>query len=469
MQETNFDIMEKAPVSQAILKLSLPTVLSTIISLLYNLTDTYFIGLLDDPIQLSAIALAFPAFTIIQAIGNIFGNGAPAYISRCLGFKDYEEVRRVSAVSIYTSAGLTLVMTVLGFLFMDPILDALGTDGETFGTTREYLQVIAGFSIVMVLQVILPALLRAEGRVKEAVIGMVIGTVLNIILDPVFILLLGQGVSGAAWATIIGNICAVVFYIMVYLKSKTTLSILPRDFRPSTHIFKEVLKIGLPMSLAQIMISITTLIMNNLAAVYGYYVISSYGVASKLSVMVAMIMTGYVSGYMPFAGYNFGAGNFKRMLSAFRFTVLTGTGLCVVLMIPCVWLAPAYMRAFTSVPEIIDVGIYYLHATAFAMPLFGLEFTLMSTFQAMGKAVPAMIVNLGRQCLFYIPFLYLFNHLWQLDGLLYAQTGADYLTTLTALLLGIPLLLKLYKERAEEGKSNSGNETIQIQNGGKDR
>lgn len=171
MQESNFDIMEKAPVPQAILKLSLPTVLSTIISLLYNLTDTYFIGLLDDPIQLSAIALAFPAFTIIQAIGNIFGNGAPAYISRCLGSKEYEEVRRVSAVSIYTSVGLTIVMTAFGFLFMNPILDALGTDSETFGITKDYLQVIAGFSVVMVLQVILPALLRAEGRVKEAVVS----------------------------------------------------------------------------------------------------------------------------------------------------------------------------------------------------------------------------------------------------------------------------------------------------------
>lgn len=458
MQESNFDIMEKAPVPQAILKLSLPTVLSTIISLLYNLTDTYFIGLLDDPIQLSAIALAFPAFTIIQAIGNIFGNGAPAYISRCLGSKEYEEVRRVSAVSIYTSVGLTIVMTAFGFLFMNPILDALGTDSETFGITKDYLQVIAGFSVVMVLQVILPALLRAEGRVKEAVVGMMIGTVLNIILDPVFILVLGQGVSGAAWATIIGNTCAVVFYIMVFLKSKTTLSILLRDFRPSSHIFREVLKIGFPMSLAQIMISVTTLIMNNLAAVYGYYVISSYGVASKLSVMVSMIMTGYVSGYMPFAGYNYGSGNFKRMLSAFRFTVLTGTGLCVVLMSFCTWLGPAYMRAFTSVPEIIDVGVFFLHATAFAMPLFGLEFTLMSTFQAMGKAVQAMIVNLGRQCLFYIPFLYLFNHLWQLDGLLFAQTGADYLTTFTALLLGIPLLRKLHKGCAGETKEKEDKE-----------
>lgn len=458
MQESNFDIMEKAPVPQAILKLSLPTVLSTIISLLYNLTDTYFIGLLDDPIQLSAIALAFPAFTIIQAIGNIFGNGAPAYISRCLGSKEYEEVRRVSAVSIYTSVGLTIVMTVLGFLFMNPILDALGTDGETFGITKDYLQVIAGFSVVMVLQVILPALLRAEGRVKEAVVGMMIGTVLNIILDPVFILALRQGVSGAAWATIIGNIGAVAFYIVVFLRSKTTLSILPRDFRPSTDIFREVLKIGFPMSLAQIMISVTTLIMNNLAAVYGYYVISSYGVASKLSVMVSMIMTGYVSGYMPFAGYNYGSGNFKRMLSAFRFTVLTGTGLCVALMSLCTWLGPAYMRAFTSVQEIIDVGVYFLRATAFAMPLFGLEFTLMSTFQAMGKAVQAMIVNLGRQCLFYIPFLYLFNHLWQLDGLLFAQTGADYLTTFTALLLGIPLLRELHKGCAGEAKKKEDKE-----------
>lgn len=446
MENENLKLMESAPVHQAILKLAIPTVLSTIISILYNLTDTYFIGLLDDPVQLGAISLAFPVFMVIQAIGNIFGNGAPSYISRCLGAKRYDEVKRISAVSIYSSLIATFIMTLLCLGFMEPILQFLGTSADTVGPTRAYLRIVVGCSVVLTLQIILPALLRAEGKVKEAVTGMVVGTILNIVLDPVFILLLGQGVAGAAWATVIGNFVAVIYYIIIYLKGKTALSIMPRDFKPSMRIFGEVLKIGLPTSVSQIIMSFANILLNNLAAGYGDYVISAYGVAGKLITIVFMVTVGYVSGYMPFAGYNYGSGNIRRMISALKFTMLSGTGLCLIMLIPFVWLAPSFVRAFTSDRQIIETGVQFLHAQAWAVPFMAVQMTMMCTFQATGQAVRAMIVNLGRQCLFYIPFLYLFNYLWGLKGLLHAQMAADLLTTAIALLIGIPLLRSLYQK-----------------------
>lgn len=167
-------------------------------ALLYNLTDTYFIGLLDDPVQLGAISLAFPVFMVIQAIGNMFGIGAPAYISRCLGAGNFDEARKTSTVSVYVSTIMTLAITVLVFIFIQPIIHLLGTSLDTVKPTEDYLKIIVGFSVFLTLQGVLPALLRAEGMVKEAVIGMVIGTILNIILDPIFILILGYGVAGAA-------------------------------------------------------------------------------------------------------------------------------------------------------------------------------------------------------------------------------------------------------------------------------
>ena len=236
MDTKNIELMERSSVPKAILTLSIPTLLSTIVSLLYNLTDTYFIGLLDDPIQLGAISLAFPVFMVIQAIGNVFGNGAPSYVSRCLGAGNQQEARRTGAVATYVSVAATLVMTALCFVFLEPVLQVLGTSADTLGPTRQYVQIVLSFSVFMTLQSVLPALLRSEGRVKEAVIGMVIGTGLNIVLDPVFILLLHQGVAGAAWATIIGNIFAVVYYLSIYLRGKTSLSVFPRDFKPSSRI-----------------------------------------------------------------------------------------------------------------------------------------------------------------------------------------------------------------------------------------
>ena len=232
----NLKLMESASIPKAILTLAIPTVLSMIVSLIYNITDTYFIGLLDDPIQLGAISLAFPVFMIFQALGNMFGSGAPSYISRCLGAKKYEEVKKTSAVSVYVSATAMLVLTILGLIFMEPILHLIGTSSETIIPTRDYLSIIITFSIIIMLQIILPAMLRAEGKVKQAVAGMIIGTVLNIVLDPIFILVFGMGAAGAAWATIIGNAVAVVFYIYIYLRGNTIVSILPRDFKPSARI-----------------------------------------------------------------------------------------------------------------------------------------------------------------------------------------------------------------------------------------
>lgn len=450
MENQNVELMLRTPVKKAILKLAIPTVLSTIISLLYNLADSFFVGMLDDHIQLGAVSLAFPVFMIIQAIGNIFGNGAPSYISRCLGAKREEEARRTSAVSVYVSTGVTIAMSALCFLFMEPLLGMLGTSPDTIGPTRDYLQIVVGFSFALTLQAILPALLRAEGRVKQAVTGMIIGTVLNIVLDPIFILVLGQGVKGAAWATIIGNIVASFYYIVIFLKGKTTLSILPQDFRPSGRIFKEVLKIGVPSSASQIIMSFSSVILNNLAAGYGDFVVSAHGVASKMISMVFMVIMGYASGYMPFAGYNYGAGNYKRMLSAFRFTTISATGLCVALLIPFVWLAEPFMRIFSSVPEVIDVGVSFLRAYAWIVPFMALQATIMTTFQAVGDAPRSTIVSIGRQVI-YIPFLYLFNYIWNLPGLFYAQTAADLGITVAAVLIGIPLFRRLHQMKDQEG------------------
>lgn len=443
MRDSNIEVMEKMPIPSAILRLAIPTVFSTIISIIYNLTDTYFIGLLDDPIQLGAISLAFPVFTFLQAVGNMFGLGAPSYISRCLGAKKYDEVRKTSAVSIYVTVIITFVLTLLILIFMEPILSLIGTSSDTVSPTKNYLHIIVGFAVILILQIILPALLRAEGKAKKAMIGMVIGTVVNIVLDPVMILALHMGVAGAAWATVIGNFCAVVFYVVVYLKGNTSLSIQPKDFKPSLQIFKEVIKIGLPSTIAQTLSSIMLILFNNLAVGYGDQVISAYGVAVKMITMEFMIIFGYVQGYVPLAGYNFGAGNVKRMINGLKFTIVTGTGICLLFLIPFTVLAPTYMGAFTTNREIIEIGTLFLHAQAWAVPIMAIQTSLMSTFQATGQAMRALVINLGRQCLFYLPFLYLFNHLWGMNGLLHVQMASDLATTIVAVLIGYPFFKKL--------------------------
>jgi multidrug efflux pump len=451
MQDKNIELMEKAPIPKAILSLALPTVFSSIVILIYNLADTYFIGMLDDMYQLGAVSLAYPIFTVVQAIGNIFAIGVSPYISRCLGAQEHEKVKKASSVAIWTSAIVTLVLTAIYFIFNSRFLNMLGTDEHTFAPTKQYLDICILFGVFMTLQTVMSSFLRAEGKIKYSVIGMIIGSVSNIILDPIFILPQGlnMGVGGAAWATIIGNAVSVIFFVIVFFKGKATVSIRLRDFKPSKAIYSEVVRIGIPSSAGQILMGITNMVFNVLAVGYGDYVIPAYGVAGKMIFIAITIVNGYTSGYMPFAGYNFGAKNMKRVRSAFKFTVISSTVMCLVLLIPFLFLARTFMGAFNSNPNVIDTGVRFLQMYAICLPFLGLQFTFMSTLQVLGKAFRAMIVTIGRQTVFFFPLIYTLNHFFGFSGLIITNSIADIITTLVAFLLAVAPLRQMMKVSKE--------------------
>lgn len=440
MKDKNLQLMDSAPVPKAIMTLAIPTIIGNLISIIYNMTDTFFIGMLNDPAQLGAISLAFPVFLVVQALGSIFANGSPAYVSRCLGVGDYEEARRTSSVAFYGSTILLILVTVCFFIFENPILNMIGTTAVNYEPTKAYLNVIISGAFVINMQIVLPSLLRAEGKVKEAMIGMAIGTITNIVLDPVFLLLFDMGAAGAAWATIIGNLLASVYYIFVFQKKCTNISISYRDIKPSQKILAEILKIGIPSAISQVLMSASNILMNNLAAEYGNNAQAAIGVSGRLLSIVAMIILGFTTGYLPFVGYNYGAKHMKRTVDAFWFALIVSTATCLILVIPFTLLGPAFMRAFSSDPEIIDIGVHCLRIQVWLVPFLGIQFTIMSTFQATGQALKSMVVNLGRQGIFYIPALILFKNIWGFDGIIFSQTSADWVATLLAVLIGIPTI-----------------------------
>lgn len=454
MQDKNLELMEKATVPRAILTLGLPTVFSSIMTLLYNLADTYFIGMMDNIYHLGAAHLAYPIFIVVQAIGNIFGVGASPYISRSLGAHRYDQAKKASSVSIYTSTFVTFGLTAVYFLFHDSFLGMLGTSVNNYEPTRQYLDVIVAFGFLMTLQNVLSSFLRAEGKIRQAVIGMVIGMAANIVLDPIFILKFGMGAGGAAIATVIGNALSVLYFLVVYFGKKTNLSARLKDFKPSMEIYKEVLKIGIPASAGQLLMGITNAMFNNIAAGYGDEVITGYGVAGKLIYIIIIVVNGYTSGYMPFASYNLGAGKVKRMKSAFKFTLLSSTALGCILLIPFIGIARPFLSAFTSDAAAIDVGVKFLRLWAICLPVLGVQFTLMSTLQVLGKAARAMIINIGRQTVFFLPVLYLLNHWFQLTGLLAVTPVADIITTLVAAILVASPIKKLYQPEEKEALPN---------------
>lgn len=430
--------MEKESVGKAIFYLAIPSVLAMLVQIIYGLTDAFFIGKLQDPNLMAAIALAMPFALLVQAIGNIFAIGGASYISRCLGEKRYEEARHTSSVCFYFSTIFGFLLTAVFFTFPDEILKFLGNTEATHKAARDYLNVLIACSFIQVLQVTLAGLIRSEGATKHAMIGIIIGTTLNTVLDAIFILYLGWGVAGAAWATIVGNIAGVVYYLYYFFQPKSLLSIRYQDIKPNKNMIREVSFIGFPSALNALIMSASHIITNNLAIGYGENVVAANGIMMRLISIIFFLIMGLAQGYQPFAGYNFGAKNFKRLSKAFWTVIATSTIMGTFVCIIFYFFGKELFALFLNNEDVIEKGNIMLRAFLWAIPFFGVHFIIGMTFQATGKALLAFILVGTRQCFLFLPLIYILDHLYGFQGFVFAQPVSDIITTFVACsLLGI--------------------------------
>jgi putative MATE family efflux protein len=444
---TNIELLEKAPVLTTVVRLALPTILGIIVQLVYNLTDTYFIGLLDDYNQIAAISLAMPIMMVTNALSHIFSAGAPSFISRLLGRKMLDEVRKVSSFAIYTTLVMGILVVGLMLVFLKPILFLIGASEATYGYTYDYVFIILLFSTISMTAGTLQGILRSEGSTNLASIGMIIGAVGNMILDPLFILVFNMGVKGAAIATILGNVSSFVFFIFCLRQKDRHVSMSPKYYHPNIIMIKEILSIGIPSSLSMILMSFSMIFFNKLAAGYGDFVVAASGVASKVVMVAVMIIMGISMGMQPFFGYNYGAKYEQRLFSGIKVSIFLGTGICVAFTVFLGFAANWCIRLFSSDPQVIATGSKMLFFTMFGLPLMGIQMTFMTYLQATGQAVKAMVVNLSRQCLILVPAVTIMNYLFKLNGFLLAQTISDIATTTLAIILVLPEILKLAKKQ----------------------
>ncbi|MCY1153361.1 MAG: MATE family efflux transporter [Sphaerochaetaceae bacterium] len=451
MDKNKIYLLETAPVKSAIIKLALPTMLAMAMQMIYNLTDTYFMGQTGDLNLVAAISLASPLIMMFQAAGNIFASGTSCYISQRLGAKDYKEAKRSNSVAFYTAIGIGAVFTLIFLLFQDNILNLIGTSDATKVPTSEYLIVMSTLCIFPILNVTLAGLIRSEGATDKAMTGMVIGLVLNIILDPLFILALNMGTSGAAWATIIGNIVSVGYFIKHFSKKNSLLSIKFKDFKPSRKIYGETFKIGIPAALSSIVMSISFILVNIIASTYGDYVVAGNGIQMRVNSMVIMLIIGLAQGYQPFAGYCYGARKFDRLKSGLKTTMLYGTLVSLFFTLIFIFFGDNIIRLFLDDDLTVQAGAQILRAFTWCVPFFGIQFTVMVTFQATGKAIKAMLISLGRQCIIYLPLLFILNNNFGFKGFIFAQPIADITTTLIAFLLSISFMKEMNKRHENEG------------------
>jgi multidrug efflux pump len=449
MDEKRLKILRDEPPFRAITSLAIPTILGMIVQIFYNLTDTFFVGKLNDPFQVAAVSIAFPMFMMLMSASSIFGFGASSYVSRLLGKKDYLMAKKTSATAFYSCLLTGIIVTVSGLAFISPILRFIGVTEETFGHAYNYLSIIFSGSMIIMTNFSLGMLLRSEGAARVAMFGMFIGTGINIILDPIFILMLNYGVKGAAIATIIGQVAGLLFYLRFYRKKRSMISINWKYFSPQKDIYLEIFRVGIPASLNNLMMSIALTLGNYVAAGYNDMVVAAFGINHRVFSMAIMILIGLSEGTQPLIGYSYGAKKIPRLNEIIKTASIMATGVSVFFVFFFYLFAGKMIQVFINNEQVITYGTQIMRAIIIALPFAGIQFLVRVSFQALGKGKPALILALARQGLFYIPALFILNHLFGFSGFIYAQPIANILTFVLAVILFQRIKKQILNEHQE--------------------
>lgn len=429
------ELFEKMPVPRAYRKLALPVVLSSVLTLVYNMVDMFFVARTQNTDLVAGISLCAPVFTLLIALGDILGLGGSSVISRLFGQGKTEDGKRISVFCFWGSIGIGLVFALLLTVFKTPVLTLLGATSSTRNYASQYYQWIAWGAPIIIFSLTPTNLLRTEGLAGEAMIGSVTGSIVNMVLDPVFIFTFGLGAAGAAIATVIGNLCADGVYVYCICKKSRNLSLSLKGFFMTMTEVGAILKIGIPSSITNIMQSIGVTLLNRSLLVYGSDQIAAMGIVSKITMIVVMIMVGFSFGGQPLYGYLYGAGNTKRLKESLRYAykiVLSiAVGMSVILMI----LAPQMMRLFVKDATLIQTGSTMLRIVLCGMP--GIAVTLVTTcfFQSCGKAGSALALSAGRQGYIYFVILTVLSFAVGYYGVLAAQPVSDTLCAVMAVFL----------------------------------
>ncbi len=423
-------LFEKLPIPRAIAKLAIPTILSSLVMVIYNLADTYFVGMLNDPVQNAAVTLAYPVLLAFNAVNNLFGVGTSSMMSRAMGRKDYETVRRSSAFGFYCSLLCGLLFSLMCTVFKAPLLAALGADETTRAATDSYmLWTVTCGAAPSILNVVMAYLVRSEGSSLHASIGTMSGCFLNMILDPIFILPWGldMGAAGAGLATCLSNCFACLyFFVFLYVKRKSTyVCVNPRKIGFQRAIVLGICAVGVPASIQNLLNVTGTTILNNFTSVYGADAVASMGIAQKINMVPFQIALGFSQGIMPLVSYNYASGNHRRMKDTVLFAIK--------LMLPAMTAVSAVyflgagglIRLFMDNDVIVDYGSRFLRAFCLGQPLIYMDFLAVGVFQALGMGKNAFMFAVMRKIILEIPALFILNYLFPLYGLAYAQPLAE--------------------------------------------
>ena len=361
------ELMGRMKVSKAVAKMAIPSVISSLVTVVYNMADTFFVGQTGDALQVAAVSLTNPIFILMMAFANMFGMGGSAVASMALGEQNKKRARNVSAFVLYASLIVGIVFMLVLMVFMQPVLTLFGADSETYEFARGYTFHISYGAPFIIWSAACSFVIRVEGASREAMIGSMIGTIANIVLDPVFISVFGMGATGAAIATTIGNILSCLYFLWYFLKKSRLLSLSPKYFRCGDGILVKICSIGLPTAIFSALMSLSTIVLNQILVAYGNAPVAAIGIVFKANMFITFLQMGLANGVQMLIGY---------MLSG---------------------------------------------------PVIGFLFMNMNCLQSVDHAFSATILSILRQGVLLIPLLYLLDALFGLNGVIYGQSVTDYI------------------------------------------
>ncbi len=453
-------VFSEYKIPRAIAALAVPSMLGMLINIVYNLADTFFVGQTNNANQVAAVSVSMPLFLLLLAVGNLFGVGGCAFVSRSLGEGNREKIKTISSFCIYGGIIVGVIMAVIFVAFRRPLLYVIGASDNTIDFACDYLFWIALGAPFSVTAIMTGNLIRGEGAAKQSMFGMIIGQVANIILDPIFILGTGDklfgismpfgfdfGVAGAAMATVIGNILSVLYFLVYFLKGKSILSISPKRFSGKNGIAKGVVSVGMPAALNNLLMSLSNIVINMFLIKYGDSAVAAMGVALKANMLVTMLQIGLGQGIQPLVGYCYGARNFARMKSSIIFSMVCNILIGASVTVFYIVFREQVIRLFIDDARVVEYGVKML--TALMTPGFaiGIMFIINFAFQGMGKGIQSLILAVGRQGLVYLPVLIVMDKAVGLEGLIWAQPTADFVCIVVSIMMFAVTMKKLKKQQ----------------------
>lgn len=441
-QNQQFQKMMDTPVGKLITTLSVPTIISMLVTSVYNMADTFFVSKLGTGAS-GAVGIVFSLMAVIQAVGFTFGMGSGSWISRLLGAKEMQKSSEVAATGFYSAIFLGIVIAVVGEWNLDTLMRLLGASETILPFAREYAKYILLAAPVMASSFVMNNILRSEGHAKFAMIGIAAGGILNIVLDPLFIFTFEMGIMGAAAATALSQLISFLILISYFIIGKTTVKLGIHRISKRAGTYFQIMKNGLPSFSRQGLASIASILLNRQAVVYGDAAVAAMAIVGKVFMLIFSVMIGLGQGYQPVAGYNYGAGKTERVKKAIKFTLIVGTiGMSAAAAVLYLT-APELMKLFISDdPQVLKIGAKALRAQALSMPFIPMGTVANMTFQSVGKSWRATLMASMRQGIFFLPLIYLLPMILKLDGVVAAQAVADVLTAFAC----TPFLAVFYKK-----------------------